>query len=150
VDRDPSGDYAADEARHDLAVALVLAAADADAAVGDFSSALKWLSFVEQLNLVIPSEYVAKRHEWRRQLDPGATPDVAAARIDPSFRSGAAAISDLQRRLGWLRELEERNEGEMRDHLSTLNEGMNHLIALSRRSGTLEGRHRRDRDEAPG
>jgi hypothetical protein len=147
VDRDPSGDRASDEARHELAVALVLAAADADAGIGDFSGALKWLSFVEQLNLVIPPEYVAKRHEWRRALDPGARPDPAVVRIDPSFASGAAAISDLQRRLGWLRELEHRNEGEMRDHLSALNDGMDQLIAISRRSGALEGSHRRDRDE---
>jgi sulfide:quinone oxidoreductase len=150
VDRDPSGDHSADEVRQDLAVALVLAAADADASVGDFSSALKWLSFVEQLNLVIPPEYVAKRHEWRRRFDPDASPDAAAARIDPSFRSAAAAISDLKRRLGWLRDLEHRNEDEMRDHLSALNDGMEHLIALSRRSGTLKGSHRRDRDESNG
>lgn len=147
ADRDPSDDRATDEARHELAVALVLAAADADAGVGDYSGALKWLSFVEQLNLVIPPEYVAKRYEWRRKLDPGARPDPAAERIDPSFASGAAAISDLQRRLGWLRELEHRNEGEMRDHLSALTDGMDQLIALSRRSGVLRGSRRRDRDE---
>ena len=68
-------------------------------------------------------------------------------RIDRSFASGAAAISDLERRLGWLRELEHRNEGEMRDHLSALNAGMDQLIALSRRSGALEGSRRCDRDE---
>jgi hypothetical protein len=38
----------------------------------------------------------------------------------------------------------------MRDHLSALNNGMDHLIALSRRSGALEGSHHPDRDEASG
>jgi hypothetical protein len=139
VDRDPSADPAGDEAEEGRAVTLLLAAADADASSGDFEGAIKWLSLVEQLNLVIPSEYVARRHEWRRQLQPDLAPDAAAERIDPSFASARAAISDLQRRVGWLREIEHRTEGEMRDHLSALDEGMDHLIALSRRSGVLEG-----------
>ena len=120
-------------------MSLVLVAADADARVGDFEGAIRWLSFVEQLNLVIPPDYVARRHEWRRQLQPDVAPDAAAERIDPSFASAAAAISDLQRRVGWLREIESRTEGEMRDHLSALDEGMNQLIALTRRSGVLGG-----------
>ena len=139
VDIDPSADPAADEAAHEQAVSLVLAAADADARIGDFEGAIRWLSLVEQLNLVIPSEYVARRHEWRRQLQPDVAPDAAAERIDPSFASAAAAISDLQRRVGWLREIERRTEGEMREHLSALDEGMDHLIALSRRAGVLQG-----------
>ena len=139
VDVDPSGDVAADEATHQEAVSLVLAAADADARVGDFEGAIRWLSLVEQLNLVIPSEYVARRHEWRRQLRPDAGPDAAAERIDPSFASAAMAISDLRRRVGWLREIEHRTEGEMREHLSKLDAGMDHLIALSRRAGILPG-----------
>lgn len=138
-DRDPSAESTNEAAEQERAVELLLAAADSDARMGDFEGALKWLSLVEQLNLVIPTEYVARRHEWRRQLQPDLDPDVAAERIDPSFASAAAAISDLQRRVGWLREIEDRTEGEMRDHLSALDKGMDHLIALSRHSGVLEG-----------
>jgi sulfide:quinone oxidoreductase len=137
VDRDPSAEPAGGKTDPERAAALLLAAADADAQIGDFEGAIKWLSLVEQLNLVIPSEYVARRHEWRRELQPDLVPDAAAERIDPSFASAAAAISDLQRRIGWLREVEHRTEGEMRDHLSALDEGMDHLIALSRQSGLL-------------
>jgi sulfide:quinone oxidoreductase len=137
VDLDPSTDPAMDEAEHELAVSLVLAAADADAGAGDYEGAIKWLSFVEQLNLVIPSEYVARRHEWRRQLQADAAPDAAAERIDPSFASAAAAISDLGRRVGWLREIEHRTGGEMREHLTALDKGIDDLRALSRRSGVL-------------
>ena len=93
---------------------------------------------------MIPSEYVARRHEWRQKLQSDVAPDAAAERIDPSFASAAAAISDLERRVGWLREIEHRTEGEMREHLSALDEGMDHLIALSRRSGVLEGPRRAD------
>jgi sulfide:quinone oxidoreductase len=147
ADLEPSADPAADEAAHQRAVSLVLAAADADARIGDFEGALKWLSLVEQLNLVIPPEYVARRYEWRRQLQPDLAPDAAAERIDPSFASAAAAISDLWRRVGWLGEIEHRTEGEMRDHLSALDEGMDDLIALSRRAGILEGPGTRGRED---
>jgi sulfide:quinone oxidoreductase len=145
ADRDPSTDPNAAARKHERAVTLLLAAADADAGIGDFEGAIKWLSLVEQLNLVIPSEYVACRHEWRRQLQPDVPPDAAAERIDPSFASAAAAISDLQRRVGWLREIEHRTEGEMRDHLSAFDEGMDHLIALSRRSGLMDASSTRTR-----
>ena len=145
VDIDPSADPAADESAHQRAVSLVLAAADADARIGDFEGAIRWLSLVEQLNLVIPPEYVARRHEWRQKLQSDVAPDAAAERIDPSFASAAAAISDLERRVGWLREIEHRTEGEMREHLSALDEGMDHLVALSRRSGVLEGPRTRGR-----
>ena len=113
----------------------MLAAAEADARIGDYEGAIRWLSLVEELNLVIPPNYVARRHEWRRQLDPGAAPDAAVQRIDPRFENAATAISDLQRRLGWLREIEHRTGGEMRERLSTLDEGMDHLVALCRRAG---------------
>jgi sulfide:quinone oxidoreductase len=139
VDLEPPPDAAADQSEHERAVSLLLAAADADARIGDFEGAIKWLSLVEQLNLVIPPEYVARRHEWRRQLQPEAPADAAAERIDPSFASAAAAISDLQRRLGWLREIEHRTEGEMREHLSTLDRDMDHLIGLSRPRGPSGG-----------
>lgn len=144
ADIEPSEDPAADETEHDRAVSLILAAADADAAMGNFGGAIKWLSLVERLNLVIPPEYVARRDEWRRQLHPGLKPDDAAARIDPSFASPAAAISDLQRRVGWLRAIQDRTEEEMRDHLATLDAGMDDLMALCRRSGVLAGAGPRD------
>jgi hypothetical protein len=137
VDADPSRDPDAGEEEHVKAVDLVLAAAEADARIGDYEGAIRWLSLVEELNLVIPPNYVARRHEWRLQLDPGAAPDAAVQRIDPRFESAATAISDLQRRLGWLREIEHRTGGEMRERLSTLDEGMDRLIGMSRRAGLL-------------
>ncbi len=115
---------------------LVLSAADADARIGDFAGAISWLHLLEELNLVVPPKYVARRHEWRRQLDPAAR-DEAAERIDPSFASAAAALSDLQRRIGWLREIESRTEEEMGRDLAHLDDGLDHLIALSRRTGNL-------------
>lgn len=140
ADRDPSADADADQAEHDRAVSLILAAADGDARIGDFEGALKWLSLVEQLNLVIPAEHVARRFEWRRQLHPELPVDDAAARIDPSFVSATAALSDLQRRIGWLREVEHQKGGEMREHLSRLDDDMEHLLALTRRTGILRDR----------
>jgi sulfide:quinone oxidoreductase len=138
VDLEPSTDPTGDEGRHERAVRLLLAAADADAGAGDFGAAIRWLSVVEQLSLVIPPVYVARRHEWRRQLRPDVASDAAAERIDPNLASAAAAISDLQKRLVWLRQIELRNEGEMSEGLSTLDEDMDRLIALSRRTGNLE------------
>jgi sulfide:quinone oxidoreductase len=135
VDVDPSRDPDAGEAEHVQAVDLVLAAAEADSRIGDYTGAIRWLSLVEELNLVIPPSYVALRHQWRLQLDPGAAPDDAVKRIDPRFESAAAAISDLQRRLGWLREIEHRTGGEMSAHLSHLDDGFAELISLSRRAG---------------
>lgn len=137
VDRSPPPDPAAHEGEHRDAVELLLAAADADARTGDYEGALKWLTLVEQLDLVIPSDYVARRYEWRRGLDPDAVPDAAAQRMDPTFVSADAAISDLRRRLGWLREIEHRTEGEMREHLVGLDRGLDQLIGLSRRAGIL-------------
>ena len=99
----------------------MLAAAEADARIGDYEGAIRWLSLVEELNLVIPPNYVARRHEWRQKLEPGAAPDAAAERIDPSFESAATAISDLQRRVGWLREIEHRTGG--RDARAPLHAG---------------------------
>ena len=134
VDLEPDEEVDAEGAAYEQGIQLVLAAADADAGLGHFEAALKWLSLVEQLNLVLPPEYVARRHEWRRQIDPDTAPDEAAKRIDPRFGSAADAISDLQRRLGWLREIERRNEGEMRAQLSAVDEGISELRALSRRT----------------
>lgn len=139
VDRSPPQGPAADQAGHQDALELVLAAADADGRTGDYEGALRWLTLVEQLDLVIPSDYVARRYEWRRGLDPDAAPDSAAKRMDPTFVSADAAIIDLQRRLGWLREIEHRTDGEMHEHLMDLDRGMDQLIGLSRRTGVLRG-----------
>ena len=136
ADLPPAPDPDADRDRHQRAVTLVLSAADADARIGDFAGAISWLHLLEELNLVVPPKYVARRHEWRRQLDPAAR-DEAAERIDPSFASAAAALSDLQRRIGWLREIESRTEEEMGRDLAHLDDGLDHLIALSRRTGNL-------------
>jgi hypothetical protein len=138
VDLSPSADATDDAAEHELAIGVVLAAANADAAAGDFEGALKWLALVEQLDFVVPASYIARRYEWRRQLHPDLPPDAAAARFDPSFESGEAAMRDLERRLGWMRELGDRTGLEMQDHLSQLDAGMEHLRGLSRRAGIFK------------
>jgi sulfide:quinone oxidoreductase len=119
------------------AVRTLLIAADADAAVGDFEAALAWLAVVERLNLVLPPEYVVRRDDWRRHVDPELAPDAAARRIEGRFATAAEALSDLQRRLGWLRELEARTGGEMERHLNEFGHGVDDLLALSRRTGSL-------------
>jgi sulfide:quinone oxidoreductase len=134
LEREP----AAVPGEHARAVRTLLVNADADAALGDFAAALGWLAVVERLNLVIPTEYVVRRDDWRRRLDPGLEPDAAAARIDARFATAAEAISDLQRRLGWLREIEARTGGEMQSHLVEFERGIEDLTALSRKTGMLE------------
>jgi sulfide:quinone oxidoreductase len=138
VDLAPAAEPTDDAAEHELGLGLVLAAADADAAVGEYEGALKWLSLVEQLDFVIPARYVTRRYEWRRELEPGIEPDAAAARIDPSFESGEAAIRDLERRVGWLRELGGHTEEDMRGHLAQLDAGMEQLRALTKRAGIFK------------
>jgi sulfide:quinone oxidoreductase len=135
VDLAPPDDPLADEAEHDEAEALLLAAADADAEHGDFRGALRWLALVEQLNLVLPQTYVTRRFHWMHELDPSLDPDAAAGRIEPTLIDAATAISDLQRRLGWLREVETSTEAQMRADLSHLDRGIEQLIALSKRTG---------------
>jgi sulfide:quinone oxidoreductase len=135
IDLTPSEEPDADSAEYAEAVSLILAAADADAVHGDTLSALRWLSVAERFNLVLPQEYVTRRSTWLRELDPGVEPSQAAARIEPSLRDAATAISDLQRRIGWLREIERRSGGQMRTELSHLDQGMEQLLALSRRTG---------------
>ena len=139
VDLAPSAEPTEDAAEHELARGLLLAAADADAAGGNFEEALQWLNLVEQLDFIVPAPYVTRRYEWRRELEPGLEADPAAARIDPSFESGDAAMRDLERRLGWLRELEGRTEEGMRDHLAQLDAGMEQLRALTKRAGIFRG-----------
>jgi sulfide:quinone oxidoreductase len=136
-DLEPSSEPEADEAERRTATQLLLAAADADARAGDEAGALRWLGLVEELNLVLPADYVARRHEWRRALDPTITVDAVAGRIEPSFESPEAGISDLQRRLGWLREFERQTEGEMTARLGELDAGLEHLKKLSRGTGAL-------------
>lgn len=58
------GESAAD---HQEAVELALASADADARWKDYAGALRWLDLAEQLNLTLPSDYIEKRRQWRRQ-----------------------------------------------------------------------------------
>jgi hypothetical protein len=70
--------------------------------------------------LVLPPEYVARRFEWQRKLDPDIALDPAAGRIEPRFVSAEAAISDLQRRVRWLREIEARDSAAIRSDLSRL------------------------------
>ena len=140
------GPYLGRTAREEVpshAVGTLLLAADEDARSGNYEAALGWLAVVEQLNLVIPAEYVVRRDEWRRRLDPGLDPDEAARRIEGRFPSAAEAISDLQRRVGWLREIEKRTGGEMQHQLVDLEHGIEELVALSRKTGNL-------RPESPG
>jgi hypothetical protein len=117
---------------HREAVTLVLAAAEADAHDGDFAGALAWLALIEELDLVIPAEYVVRRYEWRRALEPAAEPDAATRRIEPAFAGAAAALSDLERRLGWLRASEAKAADEMRGDLRRLDHGMDDLKRMAR------------------
>jgi sulfide:quinone oxidoreductase len=135
VDLDPPEDVSAERESHERAVSLLLAAADADARSGHFEAALRWLSLVEELNLVIPTAYVGRREEWRERLDPRAEPDPAARRIDPRFATVEEGISDLRRRLGWLHELESRGEAEMSTDLAHLEAGIEELRKLAAKAG---------------
>jgi sulfide:quinone oxidoreductase len=119
------------------AVEAALTAADDDAGRGDYAGALRWMSLIEQLDLAIPAVYISRRERWRRELDPGAVPHRAAGRIDPSFATPEEAISDLRRRIGWLREVESREGDEMAARLRRLEAGIDDVIRLSRRTGTL-------------
>lgn len=123
------------EADRERAVRLLLATADADAESGDMEAALRWLSLVEQLNLVIPASYVARRDEWRRRLDASLERHPAARRIDPQFDTVADAIIDLRRRLGWLRAAQARGEDEMGRDLAHLDAAIEDVVKLSRGGG---------------
>ena len=96
--------------------------------------ALRWLAFAEQLDFVIPARYVARRYEWRRHLEPDLAPNAAVKRIDPTFSSADAALSDLYRRLGWMREIERDTGGEMEHELADLDAGMEQLASLTRQA----------------
>jgi sulfide:quinone oxidoreductase len=139
-----------DQGEHEKAMALVLAAADADADAGDFEGALRWLSLAERLEFVLPQEYVPRRHVWLHELDPTVEPSAAAGRMEPTLIDAAAALSDLQRRIGWLREVEARRGEEMRADLSHLEQGLQQLIALSRRTRNLPRPDGRRSSTGPG
>jgi hypothetical protein len=143
LDFDAPVDPLEGEGEYDEALRLLLAAAEADAASEDFKAALGWLTMVEQLQLVLPAPYVARREAWRRALDAGAEPVPAAARIDPSLVDAASALSDLERRIGWMRQRERAGTGEMRHGLEHLDRGLDQLMLLSRRTGTY-GRDEND------
>jgi sulfide:quinone oxidoreductase len=130
-----------DESETEAAVRSLLVAADAAAEAGDPESALGWLQAVEQLDLVIPVAYVARRDEWRRRLAPGMAADPAADRLASRFATPDEAFSDLHRRVGWLREIERRTGGEMSEHMRRLERDIEHLRSLSRRTGVLPRHH---------
>jgi sulfide:quinone oxidoreductase len=143
VDLDPPRDLQADADAHAQGIRLILAAADADAREHDYAGALRWLALAEELNFVLPADYVTRRFEWRRELDPSTPVDSATGRIDPSFVSAAAALSDLRRRVGWLREIQADGESRVRADLAHFDKGLEHLIALSRRTGNYPRRQTR-------
>ena len=134
------------EREGDLGLELVLAAADADAEEGDYRGALAWLALAEELNLVVPTRYLSLRADWRANVDPESESSPAAKRLGGRFDTAAAAISDLERRVGWLRQIESRTEHEMREHLEHLDNGLAELKSLSRQTGVLP-RHRRGEAE---
>jgi sulfide:quinone oxidoreductase len=138
-DLDDSGADRTSQPRSERAVEAAIDAADSEAARGDYEAALRWISFVEQLDLALPAELVARRERWRRELDPRAVAHPAAGRMDPSFATPEQAISDIRRRIGWLREAEQQEGEEMSARLARLQAGLDDLIKLSRRTGTLAG-----------
>ena len=135
IDLDPPDDPAGADAETEAAVSLLLAAADADARAGDLGKALATLELVERLDLVLPPRYVALRERWRRLAGADGDPAVAGSRIDPALSGSKAALSDIQHRIGRLRELESGTFRRMRGDLARLDEGMAQLRALSKSTG---------------
>jgi sulfide:quinone oxidoreductase len=119
------------------AIEAMLTAADDDADSGDYAGALKWLSLIEQFDLALPAECIGRRERWRRELEPDAVAHPAARRIDPSFATPEEAVSDLRRRVGWLREAEFREGEEMAARLRRLEAGIDDVARLSREAGTF-------------
>ena len=142
IDLDPPDDPVAADAESEAAVALLLAAADADARAGELENGAGLPCVRREAGAGLPAEYTARRERWRRRLDPGAAVSPAGARIDPGLVSAEAAISDLDHRIGRLRDLEARTGGQMKRDLSHLDEGMRQLRALSRETGVLGERER--------
>jgi sulfide:quinone oxidoreductase len=119
---------------NEQAVALLVAAADGDAARDDYAGALRWLRLVEQLDLALPAQYVSRRERWRHQLDPDSPTHPAAGRLDPDYASPAEARSELRRREGGLRESELRGGREMSAGLAALGDRIEAVRRSSRRS----------------
>lgn len=140
LDVGPATDSSHAETDQAQAVRLVLAAAEADAARGRFESALWWLDLAEELNLVLPQSHLVRRYEWQRELDPGIEPDPAVGRMEPALVSAAAGISDLQRRIGWLRKAEREHGDAMTEQLARFDAGLEHLISLSKQTGNFPDR----------
>ena len=63
------GDSSEIEAEHNAAAELALAMAEADAGWNDYDAALRWLDTAEQLEVVLPEEYAAKRERWSAAAD---------------------------------------------------------------------------------
>lgn len=116
---------------------LLLAAADADAEAGDYGGALSWLELVERLDFVIPAAYLARRAEWSRLAGKPREADPATRRLDPTLISADAAISDVRRRVGWLREISRRTGGEMAEQLDQLSADLEDVLKLSKRGKIL-------------
>jgi sulfide:quinone oxidoreductase len=74
-----TADPATLEESHDEARELALTFAERDAQDGHFTSALKWLDVLEQIDGVLPPEYVRKRVAWQDHADP-----VSHGAITPS------------------------------------------------------------------
>ena len=84
---------------------------------------------------MIPAAYVTRRDQWSRELDPEAPLGPAGQRIEPALVDRATALSDIERRIGWLRELERQGEKQMGSDLEHLDRGLASLRELSRRTG---------------
>ena len=84
LDLDPPDDPVAADAETESALALLLAAADANARAGELETALASLALVERFELVLPPEYTVRRERWRRELGDGADSRRPAGSI-PGF-----------------------------------------------------------------
>ena len=143
---EPPDDPVGADAETEAVLALLLTAADANARAGELENALASLALVERFELGAARVHGSPR-AGRRVLGDKAD-STAAARIDPGLRGATAAISDLERRIGRIRELEMKTGGRMKRDLSRLDEGMEQLRALSRESGIWTRRGSNDREGA--
>jgi sulfide:quinone oxidoreductase len=57
---------------HREATELAFTAANVNARSGDYETALRWLDVADRLDLVLPPEYVLRRVQWQRELQPTA------------------------------------------------------------------------------
>ena len=84
---------------------------------------------------MVPADHLVRRAEWRQLAGEAEEADDAARRLDSQFGSADAALSDVRRRIGWLREIGKRNGGEMADHLERLSADLERAVSLSKRAG---------------